>query len=72
VVEAVSSALTQTSEVRLGGVLIIAVKRHLHCYRILLQNNDVEKLFVKLSIGSFILLIGADNVLPNFNINRYL
>lgn len=68
-VEAVSSALTQTSEVRLGGVLIIAVKCHLHCYRILLQNNDVEKLFVKLSIGLFILLIGADNVPPNFNIN---
>lgn len=54
-----------------GGGVVIAVKSHLHCYRIPLQNNDVEQLFIKLSLGSFLLLIGAVYIPPKSDINVY-
>jgi len=40
-----------------GGSILIAIKIHLHSYLILLQNYNIGQLFIKLSIGSLILLI---------------
>jgi len=54
-----------------GGGVLIAVKSHLHCYSIPLQNNDVEQLFIKLSLGSFLLLIGAVYIPPKSDMNVY-
>jgi len=54
-----------------GGGVLIAVKSHLPCYCIPLQNNDVEQLFIKLSTGSFLLLIGAVYIPPKSDINVY-
>lgn len=57
------------TDIRGGGVLI-TVKSHIHCHRILLQNNN-EQLFVKLSIASFILSIGAVYIPLHSDINVY-
>lgn len=42
-----------------GGGALIAVKSYFHFNVVLLQNNNIDQLFVKLTIGSFILLIAS-------------
>lgn len=42
---------------------------HSNCVQ--LQNNNIEQLYVKLSIGSLILLIGAVYIPPQSDINVY-
>lgn len=54
-----------------GGGVLIAIKSYLHSYRILLHDNKIEQLYVKLSIGSLILLIGAVYIPPQSDINVY-
>lgn len=54
-----------------GGSLLIAIKSHLHSYLILLQNYNIGQLYIKLSIGSLILLIWAVNISPQSDINVY-
>jgi hypothetical protein len=54
-----------------GGGVLIAVKNKYRCCRLTILNNNIEQLFVKLSIDSSVLLIGAIYIPPNFNINIY-
>jgi len=42
-----------------------------YSYRVLLQDNKIEQLFVKLSVGSLVLLIGAVYIPPQSDINVY-
>jgi len=53
------------------GSLLITIKSHLHSYFILIQNYNIGQLYIKLSIGSLILLIGAVNISPQSGINVY-
>ncbi|XP_025419025.1 uncharacterized protein LOC112689501 [Sipha flava] len=54
-----------------GGGVLIAIKNHLQCNRIPLQNNNIEQLFIKLSMGSFTLLIGSVYIPPNSSVDIY-
>ncbi|KAF0761231.1 Reverse transcriptase domain-containing protein [Aphis craccivora] len=48
-----------------GGGVLIAVKTHLKATDILIDNVDVEQVFVTLTLDSFIVLIGAVYLPPN-------
>lgn len=54
-----------------GGCVLIAIKSHFHRCQLNLQNNNIEQLFINLSLGSFTLVIGAVYIPPHSNVNTY-
>lgn len=58
------------NDIRGGGVLI-AIKNHFNCSQVTIYNNNIEQIFVKLTIGSTILLIGAVYIPPHSGENVY-
>lgn len=58
------------NDIRGGGVLI-AIKNHFNCSQIIIHNNNIEQIFIKLTIGSTTLLIGAVYIPPHFGVNVY-
>jgi len=58
------------NDIRGGGVLI-AIKSHFNCSKITTYHNNIEQIFVKLTIGSTILLIGAVYIPPHSGVNVY-
>lgn len=58
------------NDIRGGGVLI-AIKNHYHCSQITIHNNNIEQLFVKLTIGSTMFIIGAVYIPPHSSLNVY-
>jgi len=55
----------------IGGGVLIAIKNHYHCSQITIHNNNIEQLFVKLTIGSTLFIIGAVYIPPHSNLNVY-
>lgn len=58
------------NDIRGGGVLI-SVKNHFNCSQITINNNNIEKIFVKLIIGSTILLTAAVYIPLHSYVNVY-
>lgn len=57
-------------DIRGGGVLI-AVKVQFSCQRLIIQNNLIEQLFIKINLNSEYLIIGAVYIPPHSDINVY-